>query len=53
MKDPGRPERRYGKGRIPGVWVLLANPRQERRFVKFLELSKVGRVMVDETNSGR
>jgi hypothetical protein len=26
---------------------LLANPRWERRFVKFLELSGVGRVMVD------
>jgi hypothetical protein len=27
--------------------VLLANPRRERRFVKFLELSGVGRVMAD------
>jgi hypothetical protein len=27
--------------------VLLANPRWERRFVKFLELSGVGRVIVD------
>jgi ribonuclease HI len=35
-KDPG------------GVRVLLANPRWERRLVKFLELSEVGRVMADE-----
>jgi hypothetical protein len=34
-KDPG------------GVRVLLANPRWERRLVKFLELSGVGRVMAD------
>lgn len=38
MKDPG------------GVWVLLANPRWGRRFVKFLELPKVGRVMADGTD---
>jgi hypothetical protein len=37
-KDPG------------GVRVLLANPRWERRFVKFLELSGVGRVMADGTD---
>jgi hypothetical protein len=37
-KDPG------------GVRVLLANPRWERRLVKFLELSGVGRVMANETN---
>jgi hypothetical protein len=38
-KDPG------------GVRVSLANPRWERRFVKFLELSGVGRVMADGTDS--
>jgi hypothetical protein len=37
-KDPG------------GVRVLLANPRWERRFVKFLELSGVGRVIADGTD---
>jgi hypothetical protein len=37
-KDPG------------GVRVLLANPRWEQRLVKFLELSGVGRVMVDGTD---
>jgi hypothetical protein len=37
-KDPG------------GVRVLLASPRWERRFVKFLELSGVGRVMADGTD---
>jgi hypothetical protein len=37
-KDPG------------GVRVLLANPRWERWFVKFLELSEVGRVMADGTD---
>jgi hypothetical protein len=30
--------------------VLLANPRWERRFVKFLELSGVGRTMADGTD---
>jgi hypothetical protein len=36
------------EGKEPGgVRVLLANPRWERRFVKFLELSGVGRVMAD------
>jgi hypothetical protein len=30
--------------------VLLANPRWERHFVKFLELSGVGRVMADGTD---
>jgi hypothetical protein len=30
--------------------VLLANPRWERRFVKFLELSGIGRVMADGTD---
>jgi hypothetical protein len=30
-----------------GVRVLLANPRWERRLVRFLELSGVGRVMAD------
>jgi hypothetical protein len=33
-----------------GVRVLLANPRWERWFLKFLELSGVGRVMADGTN---
>jgi hypothetical protein len=33
-----------------GVRVLLANPRWERRFVKFLELSGVGRVVADGTD---
>jgi hypothetical protein len=33
-----------------GVRVLLANPRWERRLVKFLELSGVGRVMADGTD---
>jgi hypothetical protein len=33
-----------------GVRVLLANPRWERRFVKFLEPSGVGRVMADGTD---
>jgi hypothetical protein len=37
-KDPG------------GVRVLLANPRWERRLVKFLELSGVGRVMANGTD---
>jgi hypothetical protein len=37
------------EGKNPGgVRVLLANPRWKRRFVKFLELSGVGRVMADE-----
>jgi hypothetical protein len=30
--------------------VLLTNPRWERRLVKFLELSGVGRVMADGTD---
>jgi hypothetical protein len=30
--------------------VLLANPRWERRLVKFLELSGVGRTMTDGTD---
>jgi len=35
-------------GKSPGgVWALLANPRWERRFVRFLELSGVGRTMAD------
>jgi len=33
-----------------GVRVLLANPRWERRFVRFLELSGVGRTMADGTD---
>jgi hypothetical protein len=35
---------------LGGVRVLLANPRWERRLVKFLELSGVGRVMADGTD---
>jgi hypothetical protein len=39
------------EGKSPGgVRVLLANPRWERRFVKFLELSGVGRVVADRTD---
>jgi hypothetical protein len=39
------------EGKNPGgVRVLLANPRWEQRFVKFLELSGVGRVMADGTD---
>jgi len=38
VKDPG------------GVRVLLANPRWERRFVRFLELSGAGSVMADGTD---
>jgi hypothetical protein len=39
------------EGKNPGgVRVLLANPRRERRLVKFLELSGVGRVMADRTD---
>jgi len=33
-----------------GVRVLLANPRWERRFVRFLELSGVGMTMADGTD---
>jgi hypothetical protein len=49
MKDSGRLERRRGKG-SGGVRVLLANPRWERRFVKFLQLPGAGRVMSDGTD---
>jgi len=39
------------EGKNPGgVRVLLANPRWERRFVHFLELSGVGRTMADGTD---
>jgi hypothetical protein len=39
------------EGRDPGgVFVLLSNLRWERRLVKFLELSGVGRMMADRTN---
>ena len=39
------------EGKNPGgVWVLLANPRWERRFVRFIELSGVGRVREDGTD---
>jgi hypothetical protein len=39
------------EGKTPGgVRVLLANPRWQRRFVKFLELSGVGRVVADGTD---
>ena len=38
------------EGKNPGgVRVLLANPRWERRFVRFLDLSGVGRTMKDGT----
>ena len=33
-----------------GVRVLLANPRWERRFLKFLEMSGVGRTMANGTD---
>jgi hypothetical protein len=39
-----------GRKDTGGVRVLLANPRWERRLVKFLELSGVGRVMGDGTD---
>jgi len=39
------------EGKNPGgVQVLLANPRWERQFVRFLELSGVGRIMKDGTD---
>jgi len=39
------------EGKNPGgIRVLLANPRWERRFVRFLELSGVGRTMADGTD---
>ena len=39
------------EGKNPrGVRVLLVNPRWERRFVRFLELSGVGRTMKDGTD---
>jgi hypothetical protein len=39
------------EGKNPGdVRVLLANPRWERRFVMFLELSGLGRVVADGTD---
>jgi len=39
------------EGKNPGgVRVLLANARWERRFVRFLELSGVGRTMADGTD---
>jgi hypothetical protein len=46
----GQPERRHGKTKTRRRRVLLANPRWERRLVKFLELSGVGRVMADGTD---
>jgi hypothetical protein len=39
-----------GRAEPGGVRVLLADPRRGRRFVKFLELSGVGRVMADGTD---
>ena len=46
-----RPERRLGEGRHPGnVRVFLASPRWGKRFLRFLELSGVGRLMADGTN---
>jgi len=39
------------EGKEPrGARVLLASPRWERRFLKFMELSGVGRVMADGTD---
>ena len=39
------------KGKNPGgVRVLLANPRWERRFVRFLELSEAGKTMTYGTD---
>ena len=39
---------RAWEGKNPGgVWALLTNPRWERQFVCFLELSGVGRVVED------
>jgi len=39
------------EGKNPGgVQVLLANPRWERRFVRFLELSGVGRTVANGTD---
>jgi len=39
------------EGKDPGsIRVLLANPRWERRFLRFLELSGVGRMVEDGTN---
>jgi hypothetical protein len=39
------------EGRSPGsVWRLLADPRWEKRFVRFLELSGVGRTLADGTD---
>jgi len=44
-------EREAWEGKNPGgVRVLLANPRWERRFVRFLELSGVGRTTADGTD---
>jgi len=41
------------EGKDPGsACVLLASPRWERLFLKFLELSGVGRVMADGTDEG-
>ena len=39
------------EGKNPGVpRVLLANPRWERRFIRFVESFSVGRTMLDGTN---
>jgi hypothetical protein len=39
------------EGKNPGsVWRLLADPRWEKRFVRFLELSGVGRTLADGTD---
>jgi len=38
------------RGKNPGGRVLLANPRWERRLVRFLELSGVGRTVADGTD---
>ena len=45
---------RRGKGRTPevsrSIRVLLGNPRWEKHFLKFLELSGVGRTVADGTD---
>jgi hypothetical protein len=41
------------EGKTPGGVRVLLNPRWERRFVKFLELSGAGRVMADGAHAAR
>jgi hypothetical protein len=45
-----RVARAEGRKNPGGFQALLANFRRERRFVKFLELSGVGRMMADRTD---